>query len=214
MRLFERPLYVGWDIHLGSDKVGSERINFYGGAWGVVIVFGGERSTFKITARRSCGNNKESIGSRSFAAVGKRAIYLKVFTRAFRYKCGRAASVTVCGVDAAHLYHVFAHFVHIEASGIRRLTSIGYGENDFTICGNTYECTGFMTAGVILAIRRLGNSVGVGLYKPFPDRDCILFPTGQRVGLRTHENLGHIVRTLFTADGMIIIIYYNNGILS
>ena len=62
---------------------------------------------------------------------------------------------------------------------------------------------------MILAILVLRNTVGIGFYKPSPNRKSVLFPSGHRLGNSAHLNLGNIRGSWFSGYRMNIIVNDN-----
>ena len=208
------PFHIIGNIHLGTNRIGSERIKCNGSAGSIVIVFGTQRCALKFTGYRSGGDNQESVGGRTLTSVRQRAVDLQILTRTLRHEGGGAAAVTVSSVDTTQLDHILAHFIHVETGRIRSLTSVGNGENDLTLSSNSHEGAGLSTTCVIFCICRLRDSVRIGLDQPLPNGDSILLPTSQRIGLGTHHHLGHIGWTRLASQGMVVVVDNNDGIIA
>ena len=211
----DRPDSILGNVNLGADCVSAKGGELHGAAGSIVVIIRVDGRTGKDAVSGGSGDDKDGVGSGSFAAVGKRAVDLQLLAGTLRHERGGTAAVTVCSVNAAHLDHVVSHLIHTEAFGIRSLLTVGDGHHDRAIRFDTDEgsCSlaGGMHSGGLGELIH-GDAVCIGLDQPLPDTNRVLLPTGQGVGLRTHQNLRHISRSGFAGYRMIVIVDNQNGV--
>ena len=210
---FDLPLCTCRNINLGTYGVKPESAEVNGTPGGIVVIVGRDLRARKYAVRFSGRNYKDGIGGRSFTAIGKRAVDLQFFTGTLRAERGRTATVTVCGNDTTHLDHIFCHFIRGKAGGVGCLFTVGNGNHKRTVRSDTDERSGGNTGAVVFLVLVHGVAVGIGLnQKTEQNRDRLLFPTSQRVGNTADPCLGHIIGSLFTCNGMIVVVDNHNGL--
>ena len=109
------PLYVGGNIHLGTNGIGSESTKFYGTTGGIVVVIGRDLRARKLTVCGSSRNNKDRIRGRTLTAVGQGAVDLQILAGTLRAESSGTTAVTVSGNYTAHLDHVLCHLIGSKA---------------------------------------------------------------------------------------------------
>ena len=208
----DAPLRIGGDVDLGADRVRTERGERHGAVGGVVIIVAGDGGVCKHTVSGGIGDDEDGVGGRTLAAVGEGAVDLQILAGALRAEGGGSAAVTVAGINAALPDHVIRHLIHREAGGIRGLLTVGNGHNKGAVRFYTDKGSRRDASTVILAELVDRISVLVGLDKPCPRGNGVLLPAGHRIGDATHLDLGDAVRSRFTGDGMLIIVYDKHGV--
>ena len=207
------PLYVGGNIHLGTNSVGTESVKGDRAAGGVEIIVSRHSCTGKHTVCGRSRYNQNSVGGWTLTAVGQRAVNLQVFTGTLRAEGSRTTTVTVSGDDTTHLDHVLSHFIRGETGGVGSLLTVGNGDHKTTVRPNTNEGSGCDTGAVIFPVLIHGITIGIGLDQESEQYgDRLLFPAGQRIGRTTNPGLGHIRRSFFTGNGVLVVVDNNNGL--
>ena len=208
----DRPFHIGGNVDLGADRIRAERIERHGAAGGVVIIVAADGRIREHTVSGGVGDDQDGGGGRTLAAVGQGAVDLQILAGALRAEGGRSAAVTVAGIDAAHSDHVFRHFIHGEAGGIRGLLAVGHGHDKGAVRSDADEGSRCDAAAVILAELVDRIAVRVGLDEPCPRGDRILLPAGHRIGDAAHLDLGDVVGPGFAGDGMLVIVDDKRGV--
>ena len=214
--LLDLPLYIGGNLHLGTDGVSAEGVEGNGCAGGVVVIVGGDGRLSELTVCGSSRNDQNGVGGWTLTAVGQRAVNLQVFTGTLRAEGSRTTTVTVSGDDTTHLDHVLSHFIRGEPGGVGSLLTVGNGDHKTTVRPNTNEGSGCDTGTVGSTIVRIlvhGITIVIGLDQEAEQYgDRLLFPAGQRIGRAADPRLGHIRRSFFTGNGVLVVVDNNDGL--
>ena len=209
------PLGVLRDIDLRAGGVDAHGIEAHGAAGGVVVVVAADSCAGQLAVSRSGRNNHNGRGYRSLTAVGQGAVDLQILTGTLGAEGGGAAAVLVAGIDTAHTDHVVRHFAHGEAGGEGGLIAVGYSNNNLAIRGDANECSRSNAGAMVVdVVRSLRVAVCIGLHEPLPGRNCVLFPTGQRVAQFAHQNLGDAVGSRFTGRRINVVVDYENAVVT
>ena len=208
----ERPLGIGGNVDLGADRVGAERIELHGAAGGVVIIVAADGGVGKHTVSGGVGDDEDGVGGRTLAAVGQGAVDLQILAGTLRAEGGGSAAVAVAGVDAAHADHVIRHLIHGEAGGVRGLLAVGHGHDKGAVRSDADEGSRRDVGAMVLGPLVDRISVCVGLDKPCPRGDRVLFPAGHRIGDAAHLDLGDAVGSGLTGDRVLVIVDDKSGI--
>ena len=174
-------------------KVSTLRSELNFAAGGKILTLRFNACACKSTVRGSGGNKANTGGRGTEAAIGRRVVYLQVFTGTLRNKGRRTATVTVCSPNTTGSNHNLCALVHIHTGGEGRLTAVIFHHNNLAICGNTdhrARC-GIVFVGSFLLIHTVFDNVTAG------NRNNRIFPTikvGRGADLH-HFQFGHVSRS-------------------
>ena len=188
------PRNVLGNICSRTNKVGAESGELNSAAGSVIIVFSSDISTNKLTGGRSGRNNQNAVGSRTLCAIGRRAVYFKLFTGTLRKERGRSAAVTVNRYNAAERKHELCHFIAGEAYGIGSLTTVVHYHYKGTVFFDTNERTGCAVVRIVI--------LAVLVFTVFNKEtevcgNNLFFPSGNCGRSRADLNLRHILGTCY-----------------
>ena len=68
------PFSIFGNLSYRTYKVGTESVKLNGVAGSIIIIFGSNVSTYKLTRCRSCRDNKDTVCGRSLCTVGRRTV--------------------------------------------------------------------------------------------------------------------------------------------
>ena len=195
-RICKLPIHIRRNICRRTYQVCPQSRKFNRTAGSIICTFRRNRCTCKSTVCRSSGHKEDTRCRGTFRTVGRRVVYLQIFTGSLRQICRRTATVTVYREGTTEVQHNLCKLVHRHTSRIRFLTTVVQHNHNRTIGFNTYHGTRRCICMIwsFCLIYPIFYNIAAGT------RNNLIFPTvkiRRRKNLR-HFNFGNIRRSRIT----------------